>query len=60
MQLVGGSMHCPCALTLSFLFQTCPLIPLQSDHDPDNGRKFLTCYLLPQLGSDDKPNDSGT
>lgn len=53
-------MHCPCALTLSFLFQTCPLIPLQSDHDPDNGRKFLTCYLLPQLGSDDKPNDSGT
>ncbi|XP_048764128.2 uncharacterized protein LOC125672077 isoform X4 [Ostrea edulis] len=39
--------------------QTCPLIPLQSDHDPDNGRKFLTCYLLPQLGDVDGPNDSG-
>ena len=42
-----------------FLFQTCPLIPLQSDHDPDNGRKILTCYLLPQLGEDDGPSDSG-
>ncbi|XP_022315458.2 uncharacterized protein LOC111119530 isoform X3 [Crassostrea virginica] len=39
--------------------QTCPLIPLQSDHDPDNGRKILTCYLLPQLGEDDGPSDSG-
>ncbi|XP_061166210.1 uncharacterized protein LOC133175097 isoform X3 [Saccostrea echinata] len=39
--------------------QTCPLIPLQSDHDPDNGRKILTCYLLPQLGDDDRPCDSG-
>ncbi|XP_041357782.1 erbin-like [Gigantopelta aegis] len=28
--------------------QTRPLITLQSDIDPDNGRKILTCYLLPQ------------
>ncbi|XP_062567169.1 uncharacterized protein LOC134229396 isoform X5 [Saccostrea cucullata] len=39
--------------------QTCPLIPLQSDHEPDNGRKILTCYLLPQLGDEDRPCDSG-
>lgn len=57
--MVGGWKHRHC-LTLRFLFQTCPLIPLQSDHDPDNGRKFLTCYLLPQLGDDEGPNDSGT
>ena len=28
--------------------QTRPLITLQSDIDPESGRKILTCYLLPQ------------
>ncbi|KAL4237050.1 Leucine-rich repeat-containing protein [Mactra antiquata] len=28
--------------------QTRPLIPLQSEHEHDTGRKILTCYLLPQ------------
>ncbi|KAJ8306778.1 hypothetical protein KUTeg_015669 [Tegillarca granosa] len=35
--------------------QTRPLVPLQSDHDPDTGRKILTCYLLPQT----EPDGSG-
>ena len=35
--------------------QTRPLVPLQSDHEPDTGRKILTCYLLPQR----PPQDSG-
>ncbi|CAG5135228.1 unnamed protein product, partial [Candidula unifasciata] len=28
--------------------QTRPLIPLQSEYEPETGRKILTCYLLPQ------------
>ncbi|XP_050403943.2 erbin isoform X1 [Patella vulgata] len=28
--------------------QTKPLIPLQSEHEAETGRKILTCYLLPQ------------
>ncbi|RUS74107.1 hypothetical protein EGW08_018138 [Elysia chlorotica] len=35
--------------------QTRPLIPLQSEHEPDTGRKILTCYLLPQ--GELQPND---
>lgn len=35
--------------------QTRPLIPLQSEHEPDTGRKILTCYLLPQ--GEMQPND---
>ena len=37
------------------VFQTRPLISLQSEHEQDTGRKILTCYLLPQ----GPPQDSG-
>ncbi|XP_052079753.1 erbin-like isoform X2 [Mytilus californianus] len=39
--------------------QTRPLVPLQSDHDPDTGRKILTCYLLPQEPNTDNGGDHG-
>lgn len=32
--------------------QNKPLIPLQSDVDPETGQKVLTCFLLPQLPFD--------
>ncbi|PVD23056.1 hypothetical protein C0Q70_16318 [Pomacea canaliculata] len=37
--------------------QTRPLIPLQSDYEPETGRKILTCYLLPQGGSENDDNE---
>ncbi|XP_070194314.1 leucine-rich repeat-containing protein 7-like isoform X2 [Littorina saxatilis] len=39
--------------------QTRPLIPLQSDYEPDTGRKFLTCYLLPQGQNSDNDDNGG-
>ncbi|KAK3089436.1 hypothetical protein FSP39_003580 [Pinctada imbricata] len=38
--------------------QTRPLVPLQSDHDQDTGRKILTCYLLPQEPQQDSGEDN--
>lgn len=39
--------------------QTRPLIPLQSDYEPDTGRKILTCYLLPQGQNSDNDENLG-
>ena len=36
------------------VFQTKPLIHLQSDIDVDTGQRVLTCYLLPQSATEDK------
>nr|KAG5714135.1 hypothetical protein BaRGS_020463 [Batillaria attramentaria] len=39
--------------------QTRPLIPLQSEYEPDTGRKILTCYLLPQGQHSDNDEHGG-
>ncbi|XP_053395537.1 leucine-rich repeat-containing protein 7-like isoform X4 [Mercenaria mercenaria] len=39
--------------------QTRPLITLQSEHEPDTGRKILTCYLLPQRPLQDSGDHGG-
>ncbi|XP_071117140.1 leucine-rich repeat-containing protein 7-like isoform X2 [Haliotis cracherodii] len=41
--------------------QTRPLIPLQSDYDPEtnSNRKILTCYLLPQTQQHDDEGGGG-
>ncbi|XP_076307079.1 uncharacterized protein LOC143223255 isoform X2 [Tachypleus tridentatus] len=38
--------------------QTKPLVPLQSDIDPDTGQRILTCFLLPQVPLEE-PRDHG-
>ncbi|XP_052255764.1 leucine-rich repeat-containing protein 7-like isoform X2 [Dreissena polymorpha] len=40
--------------------QTRPLVPLQSEHEPDTGRKILTCYLLPQRPAQDSGEGGDT
>ncbi|XP_033738235.1 uncharacterized protein LOC117325849 isoform X2 [Pecten maximus] len=39
--------------------QTRPIVPFQSEIEPETGRKILTCYLLPQCPSEDAGDING-
>lgn len=45
--IMGYNIH-RCFSCVLYRCQTKPLIPLQSEIDPETDRKVLTCYLLPQ------------
>ncbi|XP_069126655.1 erbin-like isoform X4 [Argopecten irradians] len=39
--------------------QTRPIVPFQSEIEPETGRKILTCYLLPQCPSEESGDING-